>query len=111
MDHRTNGNSWPPLQGSAWGTIIIAVKTHWLPQIALEMECAGISWENLCLTYNGYTITPAFFKGHRVCRAVVPQSFAFVTKEDGSWDVVHGNVSNPWTFGQGADSLLLGWAL
>jgi hypothetical protein len=30
--------SWEDLEGSHWGSIIIAVKTHWLPQIALEMS-------------------------------------------------------------------------
>jgi hypothetical protein len=25
---------------SHWGTVIIAVKTHWLPSIALEMSCS-----------------------------------------------------------------------
>jgi hypothetical protein len=32
--------NWEDLDHSMrWGTIIVAVKTHWLPHIALEMSC------------------------------------------------------------------------
>jgi hypothetical protein len=31
---------WADLADSHWGTVIIAVKTHWLPGIALEMSCS-----------------------------------------------------------------------
>ena len=32
--------NWEDIDNTGmWGTIIIAVKTHWLPHIALEMSC------------------------------------------------------------------------
>lgn len=42
---------------SRWGTIIIAVKTHWLPHIALEMSCMQARLTpNLLHTYTLSTI-------------------------------------------------------
>jgi hypothetical protein len=35
-------DGWEDLEGSHWGSIIIAVKTHWLPQIALEMSSCQV---------------------------------------------------------------------
>jgi hypothetical protein len=34
--------SWDDLVDSHWGSIIVATKTHWLPQIALEMSCSQV---------------------------------------------------------------------
>ena len=33
---------WEDLMGSHWGSIMVAVKTHWLPAIALEMSCSEV---------------------------------------------------------------------
>lgn len=33
---------WADIADSNWGSVIVATKTHWLPQIALEMSCAQV---------------------------------------------------------------------
>jgi hypothetical protein len=55
-----------------------------------------VTFENLCMAYNGYTQTPEYFAGLKCCRAVVPQSFAFNAEAFLAWDVKHGNTHNPW---------------
>ena len=35
-------DDWEDIAHSRWGTVLIAVKTHWLPQIAMEMEGAEV---------------------------------------------------------------------
>lgn len=33
---------WDDLVKTHWGSILVAVKTHWLPAIALDMECTQV---------------------------------------------------------------------
>jgi ketopantoate reductase len=60
-----------------------------------------VTFENLCMVYNGYTQTPAYFSALNCCRAVVPQSFSFDSGASLSWDIKHGNTHNPWTLPPG----------
>jgi ketopantoate reductase len=60
-----------------------------------------VSFENLCMVYNGYAQTPEYFCGPGCCRAVVPQSFSFNPDAMLAWDVKHGNAANPWTLPHG----------
>lgn len=63
-----------------------------------------VTFENLCLVYNGYTQTPEYFTGLKACRAVVPQSFSFDADAFIAWDVKHGNTHNPWNLPSGKAS-------
>ena len=60
-----------------------------------------VTFDNLCMAYNGYTQTPAYFCSPKCCRAVVPQSFSFDHDAMITWDVKHGNTQNPWTLPMG----------
>jgi hypothetical protein len=55
-----------------------------------------VTFENLCMAYNGYTQTPEYFASLKCCRAVVPQSFDFDSVAFLAWDVKRGNTHNPW---------------
>lgn len=35
-------DDWDDLVKTHWGSVIVAVKTHWLPAIALDMECTQV---------------------------------------------------------------------
>lgn len=63
-----------------------------------------MTFENLCMVYNGYTQTPEYFTGAGCTRAVVPQSFSFSQDAPITWDVKHGNTMNPWTLPHGKPS-------
>ena len=63
-----------------------------------------VTFENLCMVYNGYTQTPEYFTGPGCTRAVVPQSFSFTQDAPITWDVKHGNTMNPWTLPHGKPS-------
>lgn len=68
-----------------------------------------VTFENLCMVYNGYTQPPEYFSTLKCCRAVVPQSFSFDSEAMLAWDVKHGNCHNPWTLPCGkASSSIVG---
>lgn len=68
------------------------------------MNGVQVTFENLCMVYNGYTQTPEYFIGPGCTRAVVPQSFSFQQDALITWDVKHGNTMNPWTLPHGKPS-------